>query len=358
HRSLGHHAPGRGGRGRRRGGAERKRQEHAQARNLGARRRAHGRARVRERLAGRTEGARDREPRHRPRSGGPPHLPAAHRGGQPQDGRLSAECTQGVRRVARARVRPVPRPPGAPEAARRQPLRRRAADARDRSRADVAAQADPARRALDGVGTRDGAPPLRPHPPRARGGLHDPRGRAERPPGAEARRPRVPARGRADQDGRARRRAVRAGLRAEGIRGAVIDPIFLLEAAVNGVLLGGVLALLRSFATFLWTTDHKTVRPALPILEVGGMFLSCTRLIAFAISLVAMLGLWVFLRRTYIGTAIRAVSQDREAMALMGADPQRVYFVTSAVRGALAGLAGELLIIQYSVHPFLGTRFR
>src|SRR5207245_8111746 len=34
------------------------------------------------------------------------------------------------------------------------------------------------------------------------------------------------------------------GLRAEGIRGAVIDPIFLLEAAVNGVLLGGVLALL------------------------------------------------------------------------------------------------------------------
>src|SRR5207244_12269170 len=60
----------------------------------------------------------------------------------------------------------------------------------------------------------------------------------------EARRPRVPARGPADQDARARRRAVRAGLRAEGIRGAVIDPIFLLEAAVNGVLLGGVLALL------------------------------------------------------------------------------------------------------------------
>src|SRR2546425_1761110 len=70
-----------------------------------------------------------------------------------------------------------------------------------------------------------------------------------------------------------------------------------------------------------------------------------------------MIGLWVFLRRTYIGTAIRAVSQDREAMALMGANPQRVYFVTSAVGGAMAGLAGALLIIQYSVHPFFGAAF-
>src|SRR5207249_1258283 len=120
---------------------------------------------------------------------------------------------------------------------------------------------------------------------------------------------------------------------------------------------GGLLFFLQSFVTFLWTTDHRTVRLVLPVLEVGGMFLSFARLIAFAISLVAMLGLWVFLRRTYIGTAIRAVSQDREAMALMGADPQRVYFVTSAVGGAMAGLAGALLIIQYSVHPFFGAAF-
>jgi len=142
-----------------------------------------------------------------------------------------------------------------------------------------------------------------------------------------------------------------------GVHLLIITPI-LGKAPVNQLLAtGGLLFFLQSFATFLWTTDHKTVRLALPILEVGGMFLSFTRLIAFAISLVAMLGLWVFLRRTYIGTAIRAVSQDREAMALMGANPQRVYLVTSAVGGAMAGLAGALLIIQYSVHPFFGAAF-
>src|SRR5207302_5047313 len=115
-----------------------------------------------------------------------------------------------------------------------------------------------------------------------------------------------------------------------GVHLLIISPI-LTSAPINQLLAtGGLLFFLQSFATFLWTTDHKTVRLALPILEVGGMFLSFVRLIAFVISLLAMLGLWVFLRRTYIGTAIRAVSQDREAMALMGADPQYVYLVTSA----------------------------
>ena len=70
-----------------------------------------------------------------------------------------------------------------------------------------------------------------------------------------------------------------------------------------------------------------------------------------------MVALYLFLTRTYMGTAIRAVSQDRDAMRLMGADPQRVYIVTSAVGGLMAGLAGALLIFQYSVHPFFGGQF-
>jgi branched-chain amino acid transport system permease protein len=137
----------------------------------------------------------------------------------------------------------------------------------------------------------------------------------------------------------------------------IITPI-LGSPPINQLLAtGGLLFFLQSFATFLWTTDHRTVRLALPVLEVGGMFLSFARLIAFGLSILAVLGLYLFLTRTFIGTAIRAVAQDREAMALMGAKPQRVYVVTSAVGGAMAGLAGALLIIQYSVHPFFGAAF-
>ena len=137
----------------------------------------------------------------------------------------------------------------------------------------------------------------------------------------------------------------------------IISPI-LTSAPINQFLAtGGLLFFLQSAATFLWTTDHKTVRLSLPSYEIAGIFLPATRIIPFAISILAVIALYFFLTRTYIGTAIRAVSQDRDAMSLMGASPQRIYIVTSAVGGLMAGLAGALLTFQYSVHPFFGGQF-
>ena len=137
----------------------------------------------------------------------------------------------------------------------------------------------------------------------------------------------------------------------------IISPI-LASPQVNQLLAtGGLLFFIQSFLTFLFTTDQRSIRLNLPIIEVGGVFVPFTRLLSFGIAILAMLGLYVFLTRTYMGTAIRAVSQDREAMRLMGADPQRVYVVTSAVGGAMAGVAAALLIIQYPVHPYFGTAF-
>jgi branched-chain amino acid transport system permease protein len=142
-----------------------------------------------------------------------------------------------------------------------------------------------------------------------------------------------------------------------GVHLLIITPI-LASPPVNQLLAtGGLLFFIQSLATFLWTTDHRSVRLTLPIIEVGTMFVSFARLIAFGLAILAMVGLYLFLTRTFIGTAIRAVAQDRGAMALMGADPQRVYVVTSAVGGAMAGLAAVLLSIQYSVHPHFGAAF-
>jgi branched-chain amino acid transport system permease protein len=142
-----------------------------------------------------------------------------------------------------------------------------------------------------------------------------------------------------------------------GVHVLVIAPI-LTSPPINQLLAtGGLLFFVQSFATFLWTTDHRSVRFSLPSFEIGGIFLPATRLIPFGISILAMLALYLFLTRTYMGTAIRAVAQDRDAMSLMGANPRRVYVVTSAVGGLMAGLAGALLIFQYSVHPFFGGQF-
>jgi branched-chain amino acid transport system permease protein len=137
----------------------------------------------------------------------------------------------------------------------------------------------------------------------------------------------------------------------------IIAPI-LGSAPINQLLAtGGLLYFLQSFATLVFGTDFRNIGVRLPIIEVGDLFISFARLIAFVVALIGAVALYFFLRRTYIGTAIRAIAQDRDIMGLMGVDQRRIYLVTSAIGGALAGLGACLLALQYDVHPFIGNTF-
>ena len=137
----------------------------------------------------------------------------------------------------------------------------------------------------------------------------------------------------------------------------VIAPI-LGSAPINQLLAtGGLLFFLQNFATLLFGTDFRNIGIRLPSIELGDIYISSARLLAFAMALVGALVLWLFLRRTFIGTAIRAIAQDRDIVGLMGVDQRRIYLVTSAIGGGLAGLAACLLALQYDVHPFVGNTF-
>jgi branched-chain amino acid transport system permease protein len=137
----------------------------------------------------------------------------------------------------------------------------------------------------------------------------------------------------------------------------VIAPL-LNAAPINQLLAtGGVLFFLQSLATVAFGIDFRNLGIRLPTLEVADVFISYARLLAFGAALAGMLALWLFLTRTYVGTAIRAIAQDRQIMALMGVDTRRIYVITSAVGGALTGLAACLLVLQYDVHPFVGLSF-
>lgn len=137
----------------------------------------------------------------------------------------------------------------------------------------------------------------------------------------------------------------------------VIEPI-LGSASINQLLAtGGLLFFLQSLATLLFGTDFRNLGIRLPVLEFGEIFVSFSRLIAFGVALIGAVGLYLFLARTYLGTAIRAIAQDREVMGLMGANERRIYILTSAIGGGLAGLAACLLVLQYDVHPFIGLTF-
>ncbi len=137
----------------------------------------------------------------------------------------------------------------------------------------------------------------------------------------------------------------------------VISPI-LGTAPINQLLAtGGLLFFLQSFATLLFSGDFRNIGLQLPVLEIAGVYLSFARLIAFGVALVTVIALYFFLTRTYIGLAIRAISQDREIVVLMGVNGRRMYLVASTIGGGLAGLAAALLVLQYDVHPLVGVSF-
>lgn len=137
----------------------------------------------------------------------------------------------------------------------------------------------------------------------------------------------------------------------------VVRPL-LTAPPINQVLAtGGVLFVLQGGATLLFSTEFRSLGTDLPPIEVWEIFVSGTKLSAFIAALVGAAVLWLFLKFTYVGTAIRAIARDREVMPLMGVDPRRIYLIASAVGGSLAGLAACLLLVQLDVHPFVGLSF-
>ncbi len=137
----------------------------------------------------------------------------------------------------------------------------------------------------------------------------------------------------------------------------VIRPVLSAEPINQLLVTGGVLFFLQAAATLAFGIDFKNLGVSLPSLTLGEMSFSAARLVAFGAALAGVLVLFLFLNKTYLGTAIRAISQDRAIMPLMGVNPARVFILTSALGGALAGLGACLLVLQYDVHPAIGLSF-
>ena len=126
----------------------------------------------------------------------------------------------------------------------------------------------------------------------------------------------------------------------------------------NSLLIGFGLALvLQSLAIQLWTADERSINPAYAGLGVSvlGIALPFTRLAGLVVAILVVLALHFFLRRTYFGKAIRATAEDWEAAMLAGVNVRYVYLVTFALGSALAGVAGTLVSIGYTIAPSIGV---
>jgi len=97
------------------------------------------------------------------------------------------------------------------------------------------------------------------------------------------------------------------------------------------------------------------ILPVYPVTQLDGLSLNSNQVIVFAVTLFLLLALRFIVMKTKIGTAMRAVSFNPEAAALMGVNTDIVISFTFALGSALAAAAGILWAINYpSIDPLMG----
>ena len=114
---------------------------------------------------------------------------------------------------------------------------------------------------------------------------------------------------------------------------------------------------LTNLAIIVFGTQAKEVPTGLSsrILEIGEVRIAWHRLLVLGMSLLVFAALHWFVRRTKTGKAMRAMSQNREACAVVGVDVQRVALATFALSAVLAGGAAALVTPLFSIFPDMGA---
>lgn len=119
----------------------------------------------------------------------------------------------------------------------------------------------------------------------------------------------------------------------------------------------GFSMLLQDTAVNVWGSERVPFPPSIRVAswELGPILVSSVQLLILATTVGLMTVLHLGVRRTKIGRAMRAVAESPEIASLLGVDTRRVIVATFFVSGALAGAAGVLVGLTFSViSPFIG----
>ncbi|MEO6958460.1 MAG: branched-chain amino acid ABC transporter permease, partial [Burkholderiaceae bacterium] len=139
----------------------------------------------------------------------------------------------------------------------------------------------------------------------------------------------------------------------------IIQPLMDASAEIQIFATVGVSIALLNLALLVFGAD---VRPVMAdvgtgTIDLGSFNVGIGQFITFIAAIILVGMLHLFLTRTYLGRAFRAVAQHRYAAALMGVNVNRIYILAFGLGSACVGLAAALLATQYPAFPTIGTYF-
>ena len=118
----------------------------------------------------------------------------------------------------------------------------------------------------------------------------------------------------------------------------------------------GVFIFVQNLLQLIYGAQILTIRTG-PVKE-GHHFLGAvitdTQILILLVAVTLFIGLWLFIKKTKLGKAMRAVADDPLAASVVGINPERSILAAFAIGSALAGAAGILISLETNIEPTMG----
>jgi len=116
----------------------------------------------------------------------------------------------------------------------------------------------------------------------------------------------------------------------------------------------GALLILSDLSALLAGPTVKNIPLRFQTIEIGDVIISMTQVFIFAGIAALITGLHLFIKRSWIGRAMRAVAQDQVAAQICGVRPNKIRCYTFAVGSGIVAVAAILYVLSFPVDPYMG----
>ena len=140
----------------------------------------------------------------------------------------------------------------------------------------------------------------------------------------------------------------------------IIGPVLGKNPLSQVIVTFGLLVFLRGLAQFLWSPNDRSVQNTIAgglRFELFGIVVGGPQFVAAVGALLCTAAVAWFVNRTEVGRGLQAAGEDPAGASLMGINPDRMYALSWLLAGGTSGVAGALLINQFTVSPVAGATF-
>jgi branched-chain amino acid transport system permease protein len=139
----------------------------------------------------------------------------------------------------------------------------------------------------------------------------------------------------------------------------LIDYVLEAKHSIQILLTVGLSLFLDNLALFLFSPDFRAISVSYQTYSIvlRGIIINYPQMIAFFLATVLTFSLYIFLKKTIIGKAIRATAVEKEGAILVGINTRQIYYLTFALGSACVGAAGAAVLPFFYCSPNVGYAF-